>query len=50
MLLCLDVGNTHILGGIFDEERLVARFRYATHLVGTADQFCIFLIQFLATH
>lgn len=47
MLLCLDVGNTHILGGVFDKEKLVARFRYATHLIGTADQFGIFLLNIL---
>ncbi|RDI48101.1 type III pantothenate kinase [Aquicella lusitana] len=47
MLLCLDVGNTHILGGIFDEDKLIARFRYATHLIGTADQFGIFLLNIL---
>lgn len=47
MLLCLDVGNTHILGGVYDKEELVARFRYATHLIGTADQFGIFLINIL---
>ena len=47
MLLCLDVGNTHILGGVFDGEQLVARFRYATHLIGTADQFGIFLVNIL---
>lgn len=47
MLLCLDVGNTHILGGIFDNETLVTRFRYATHLIGTADQFGIFLLNIL---
>jgi type III pantothenate kinase len=47
MLLCLDVGNTHILGGVFDKDTLVARFRYATHLVGTADQFGIFLLSIL---
>jgi len=50
MLLCLDVGNTHILGGVFDNNKLVARFRYATHLIGTADQFGIFLINILQTH
>lgn len=44
MLLCLDVGNTHILGGVFDKSQLVARFRYATHLIGTADQFGTFLL------
>lgn len=47
MLLCLDVGNTHILGGVFDGEQLIARFRYATHLIGTADQLGIFLINIL---
>lgn len=47
MLLCLDVGNTHILGGVFDGNKLITRFRYATHLIGTADQFGIFLIHVL---
>ena len=47
MLMCLDVGNTHILGGIFDKDKLIARFRYATNLIGTADQFGIFLINML---
>lgn len=47
MLLCLDVGNTHIMGGVFDQQKLVARFRYATHMIGTADQFGIFLINIL---
>lgn len=50
MLLCLDVGNTHILGGVFDKDELVARFRYATHMIGTSDQFGIFLRSILATH
>ena len=49
MLLCLDVGNTHILGGVFKENNLIMRFRYATHLIGTADQFGIFLLNILAT-
>lgn len=47
MLLCLDVGNTHILGGILDKDQVIARFRYATHLIGTADQFGIFLTNIL---
>jgi type III pantothenate kinase len=50
MLLCLDIGNTHVLGGVFHEEQLVARFRYATHLIGTADQFGIFLLNILRTN
>jgi type III pantothenate kinase len=47
MLLCLDVGNTHILGGVFDGENLILRFRYATPMLGTSDQFGIFLINIL---
>lgn len=50
MLLCLDVGNTHILGGVFNRDQLVARFRYATHLIGTADQFGIFLLNILKSN
>lgn len=50
MLLCLDVGNTHILGGIYKEGQLAARFRYATNMIGTADQLGIFLINILQTN
>jgi type III pantothenate kinase len=50
LLLCLDVGNTHVLGGLFDKDTLLLRFRYATHLIGTSDQFGIFLVNFLQTH
>jgi type III pantothenate kinase len=47
MLLCLDVGNTHMLCGVFIKDKLSLRFRYATPLLGTADQFGIFLINML---
>ncbi len=47
MLVCLDVGNTHMLGGVFAKDKLILRFRYATPLLGTADQFGIFLINIL---
>lgn len=50
MLMCLDVGNTHILGGVFSEQKLVARFRYATHLIGTADQLGLFLLNMLGVN
>lgn len=50
MLLCLDVGNTHIVGGVFDGDRLTVRFRYATGQIGTADQFGIFLLALLQTN
>ena len=47
MLICLDVGNTHMLGGVFAKDKLILRFRYATPLLGTADQFGVFLINIL---
>jgi type III pantothenate kinase len=47
MLLCLDVGNTHIMGGVFDGDNLVLRFRCNTHLIGTSDQFGMFLISLM---
>jgi type III pantothenate kinase len=47
MLLCLDVGNTHILGGVYRDNELAARFRYATPLLGTSDQFGVFLTSIL---
>lgn len=54
MLLCLDVGNTHILGGAFEtktkNDKPIFRFRYATSLLGSADQFGIFLINMLNFH
>ncbi|OGT35071.1 MAG: pantothenate kinase [Gammaproteobacteria bacterium RIFCSPHIGHO2_12_FULL_37_14] len=50
MLLCLDIGNTHVLGGVFSNDKIILRFRYATQLIGTADQFGIFLIQILQTN
>ncbi len=50
MLLCLDVGNTHIVSGLFDDDKLKFRFRYATHPMGTADQFGLFLRNILQTN
>lgn len=50
MLLCLDVGNTHIVGALFDGKKLILRLRYATSQIGTADQFGIFLRNILETN
>jgi len=43
MLLCLDVGNSHIFGGIFEEETLRLSFRYPSNQVSTSDQIGVFL-------
>jgi len=50
MLLCLDVGNTHIVGTLFEGKKVDLRFRYATAQVGTSDQFGLFLRDIFSTH
>lgn len=42
MILCLDVGNSHIYGGVFDGETIHLRFRH-TSKVSTSDEMGIFL-------
>lgn len=42
MILCLDVGNTHIFGGVFQGDQIVLRFRYDTKQPHTSDQIGIF--------
>ncbi len=42
MILCLDVGNTHIHGGVFEEGKLILQFRYPSTNVSTSDQLGIF--------
>ena len=39
MLLCLDIGNTQIHGGVFDGETLRCQFRKTTHPLGSSDEF-----------
>jgi len=43
MQLCLDVGNTNIFGGVFDNEKLILRFRHDSTISMTSDQLGIFL-------
>jgi type III pantothenate kinase len=43
MILCLDVGNSHIFGGVFDSTNLKLRFRHATTTNYTSDQLGVFL-------
>ncbi|OGV48463.1 MAG: pantothenate kinase [Legionellales bacterium RIFCSPHIGHO2_12_FULL_42_9] len=42
MLLCIDVGNSHIYGGVFIDEDIKLRFRH-TSKVSTSDELGIFL-------
>ncbi|CEK11219.1 type III pantothenate kinase [Legionella hackeliae] len=42
MMLCIDVGNSHIYGGVFAGEEILLRFRH-TSQVSTSDELGIFL-------
>lgn len=47
MLLCLDIGNTHIYGGIFQENKLSFQFRYPSKTTCTSDEIGLFLKAYL---
>lgn len=42
MMLCIDVGNSHLYGGVFSGDEIRLRFRH-TSKVSTSDEFGIFL-------
>jgi type III pantothenate kinase len=42
MLLCLDVGNSQVLGGVYDAGDLKITFRRASSIRGSSDEFGIF--------
>ncbi|HQU09139.1 MAG TPA: type III pantothenate kinase [Opitutales bacterium] len=46
-ILCLDVGNTDMLGGVYAGDVLKATFRYSTEDFGSADQLGLFLLSIL---
>lgn len=43
LVICLDVGNTHIYGGVFQNKTLLLSFRYPSTWQLTADVFGLFL-------
>jgi type III pantothenate kinase len=43
MVLCLDVGNSNIFGGVFDGKEIKLRFRYASEPAATSDELGVFL-------
>lgn|SRR5690606_25463133 len=47
MLLAIDVGNTNIVGGLFDEATLVDTFRIATERSRTVDEYAVLFAQVL---
>lgn len=42
MILCLDIGNTHIFGGLYKNDELQFQFRYPSSAPCTSDQLGIF--------
>ncbi len=43
MILCLDVGNTQILGGVFDGDKLKMQFRRTSEFRASSDELGMFL-------
>ena len=42
MKLCLDVGNSHIYGGVFESGRVLMTFRKASKLGSSSDEYGLF--------
>ncbi len=47
MLLCLDIGNTQIHGGVFDGDALRLQFRKSPQPLGSSDELGIFFVSVL---
>jgi type III pantothenate kinase len=43
MMLCLDVGNSQLYGGVFEGDELVIQFRRTTGVRGSSDELGLFL-------
>jgi len=43
MIICLDVGNTQIFGGVFKDGALVSTFRKSSTNIASSDEFGLFL-------
>lgn len=48
MLLALDIGNTNIVFGIFQKEKLIGEWRVSTRLHKTSDEYGILLLDLLS--
>ena len=43
MILCLDVGNSHIHGGVFKEDQILLQFRKTSNTKNSSDELGLFL-------
>jgi len=50
MILCIDVGNTNCVFGIFDNDTLVTSFRLESNLSQTADEYAVKVLGLLKYH
>ena len=49
MILCIDIGNTNIKYGIFENSNLIASFRIASKKTSTADEYGVIVRNLLAS-
>ncbi len=49
MILCIDIGNTNIKYGIFENSKLIASFRIASKKTSTADEYGVIVCNLLAS-
>ena len=42
MKLCLDIGNSHIYGGVYESDRMMLTFRKASKLGSSSDEYGLF--------
>ena len=49
MILAIDIGNTNIKYGVFDNDNLIASFRVSSRLTKTADEYGSVLVNLLST-
>lgn len=45
MLLCIDVGNTNVVVGVFNQGKLIDKFRLATDIKRSADEYGVLMVQ-----
>ena len=50
MLLAIDIGNTNITFGVFEDEKIRATWRMATNIQQLADEYATFLLNILQHH
>ena len=41
MLLCLDIGNTNIVMGITNLNKIIEKYRFATNTLITEDEYAV---------